>query len=188
VAKNERRAAEAHDAAIRKLLKSRESAWQDKLTVLIALGGALPENPLTSAEKKQIKKRADKIVNDALLKLIDGEDVDPEMRSLLRASVQQRERGPGRPKIQKGPIIEAVRQEYRKHFDQPRRIKQILGEIGDLTGLRIRSTYRPMHKQILGAVGDRVGLEIERMKQLGPSRISEFNKAVKRVSRKRRRK
>jgi hypothetical protein len=161
---------------------------RDWLTVAVSLGHALPETSLTSREKKELKKRADKIVLAELIKIVEGRDVDLNMRQLAWIWLRQQQRGRGRPGnkvVQKGLIIEAVSQEYKKHFNSG--AQKLLDEISEHTGLRI-SLRAPMRKLILGAVGDRVGLGMERMKQLAPSGISEFNKAVKRVGRKRRRK
>jgi hypothetical protein len=180
--------AERHDAEVRERLKSQEARSHDWLTVAVSLGYALPETGLTSREKKELKRRADKIILAELIKIAEGRDVDLGMRQLAWIWLRQQQRGRGRPGnkvIQKGLIIEAVSQKYREHFNS--KAQKLLDEIGKHTGRRI-SLGAPMHKQILGAVGDRVGLGMERMKQLAPSGISEFNKAVKRVARRRRRK
>jgi hypothetical protein len=162
--------AERHDAEVREWLKSQEASQEarlrDRLTVAVSLGYALPETRLKSQEKKDLKKRADKIVLAELIKIVEGRDVDLGMRQLARVWLLQQQRGRGRPGnkvMQRGLIIEAVCNERMKHAGS-----------------------RRIHKQILGAVGGRVGLGMERMKQLAPDGISEFNKAVKRAARKRR--
>lgn len=123
-----REAAEAHDAEVREHVKRQQAAWEEKYTLMLALGHALPEGRLTPTARKQLHKRADKIVRSALIKILNGEELDFEMRTLARHWLEQQERGRGRPlkgSIQKHLVQQAVWDEYRKH-----------------------PSKRPMHKQI----------------------------------------
>jgi lactam utilization protein B len=79
-----REAAEAHDAEVREHVKRQQAAWEEKYTLMLALGHALPEGRLTPTARKQLHKRADKIVRSALIKILNGEELDFEMRTLAR--------------------------------------------------------------------------------------------------------
>jgi hypothetical protein len=191
----ERKAAEAHDAAIRKLLESQEAEWEaarrDHDTVAVSLGYALPERRLSARVKKELKKRADKIICAELLKLVEGKDIAPDMRSLARIWLLQYGRGRGRPNnkvIQQLLIIQAVEEEYRKQHSlnsQEQEAQRILNDIGEIAGQRITlHKRRPLHKVVVGKVADRAGLGMERMKQLAPSPEHKINKIVRRLARK----
>jgi hypothetical protein len=172
------------------LIASQEPVWlqarQDQYTVALALGYALPEKPLTAAEKKRLKKRSDEIILDAITKLARGGEVDDGMRGLIVIWAEQRKRGRGRPNkkiIQEGMIIQAADEEYRKHHQQYEKAQKILDDIYRQTGLRISITGQPLHKQILGKISDRTGLGTERLKQISKSPTAEINRIVKRLAR-----
>lgn len=189
-----REEAEAHDAEVREWLKSQQAAYEDRYTIMLALGHALPEKRLSPAERKQLEKRAVKIVCSALIKHLKGEELEFNMRTLALAWLEQQGRGPGRPsKNIQGPVVQqAVRDEYKKHQTPNPKVQRVLDEIGKRTGLRITHVpKRRMHKQIIGDVGDRIGLGTERMKQLarrGPDPVAEIDKAIKRITKKPKRK
>jgi hypothetical protein len=189
-----REEAEAHDAEVREWLKSKAAADEDRYTVMLALGYALPERRLSPAARKQLQKRADKIIRSALIKHLKGDELEFNMRRLALAWLEQQGRGRGRPSknIQAHEIRQAIWDEYRKHEAPDPKVQRILDEIGKRTGLRITPVpKRPMHKQIIGDVGDRIGLGTERMKQLvprGPDPVAEIDKAIGRITKKPRRK
>lgn len=185
-----RKTAEAHDAEVREWLKSKAAADEDRYTVMLALGHAIPEKPLSRAARKQLQKRAAKIVRCALIKHLKGEELEFNMRGLALAWLEQQERGRGRPSknIQGLVVQQAVWDEYKKREAPDPKIQRKVDKIGKRTGLRI--TYvpkRPMHKQIAGIVGDRAGLGAERMRQLaprGPDPVAEIDKAIERITKK----
>jgi len=179
-----REAAEAHDAEVREHVKRQQAAWEEKHTLMLALGHALPEGRLTPAARKQLQKRADKIVRSALIKLLKGEELDFEMRRLALRWLEQPEHGRGRPAkaLQKLLVQQAVWDEYKKHLPKVRRI-------GGFTISTVRK--QPLHKEILGKVGDCLGIGDERMKQLaprGPDPIKVIDKAIERITSKPKRK
>jgi hypothetical protein len=179
----------AEDAAARKWAAAQDAMWEatrkDRLPLRLALGLELPERRPTAAEKRHVERLADKVINRELRRLLDGEQVDTEMKGLLHEWIKQRERGRGRPSgiVKRMLVVDAVSLEYRKARAVDPKEKAILSQIEKETGLRITPAPRISHKAILGRVGDRVGLGMERMKQLAPSGNDAFRKAVKKAAR-----
>jgi hypothetical protein len=117
----------------------------EKVIVSHALGISVSP-PRGTIEEKRIRRQAEEIIHRELGRLIKGEEVGPGMCDLLRAWLEQRKRGRGRPEEDKKVVVIGAFVDLAIAREPERKLESIYEEIGSQWGLKRRQIISIMAK------------------------------------------